>query len=82
MGTAERYYRHFKGGIYKFIGIAKFTENPTRELVIYQAMYGEKGIWARPKEMFFSNIERDGYSGPRFKEITEEEAMRLLSEKK
>ena len=75
MSVQVKYYRHFKGGLYKFIGIAKYTEDPSKELVIYQAMYGERGVWARPKEMFFSNIERDGYCGPRFIEISEEEAL-------
>lgn len=69
-----RYFRHFKGGKYKMIGIAKDSENPGRELVVYQALYGERGLWVRPKEMFFSNVERDGYSGPRFTEIPKEEA--------
>lgn len=69
-----RYFRHFKGGKYKMIGIAKDSENPDRELVVYQALYGERGLWVRPKEMFFSNVERDGYSGPRFTEIPKEEA--------
>lgn len=65
METAK-YYRHFKGGLYKFITFAKDSENPDNELVVYQAMYGEKAVWVRPKDMFFSNVERDGYSGPRF----------------
>lgn len=69
-----RYFRHFKGGKYKMIGIAKDSENPDMELVVYQALYGERGLWVRPKEMFFSNVERDGYSGPRFTEIPKEEA--------
>lgn len=69
-----RYFRHFKGGKYKMIGIAKDSENPDRELVVYQALYGERCLWVRPKEMFFSNVERDGYSGPRFTEIPKEEA--------
>lgn len=71
----EIYYRHFKGGLYRYVGVARYTEDPSQELVIYQAMYGEMGLWARPREMFFSNVERDGYSGPRFREISEEEFL-------
>lgn len=55
--------------------IAKDSECPERELVVYQALYGEHGIWVRPKDMFFSSVEREGYSGPRFVEISEEEAL-------
>lgn len=77
--SPTRYYRHFKGNIYRLIGIAKDSEDPERELVVYQAMYGEKGLWVRPKEMFFSDVDRDGYKGPRFAPISEEEALRLIS---
>jgi len=70
----SQYYRHFKGGKYKFICFAKDSEDPQKELVVYQALYGEKSVWVRPKEMFFSNVERADYSGPRFIPITEEEA--------
>lgn len=80
MESEVKFYRHFKGGIYKYFGIAKFTENPSQEMVVYQALYGEKGLWVRPKEMFFSNIERDGYKGPRFKEITEAQAIEYLKD--
>lgn len=59
------YYRHFKGKPYRFLYFAKHTETG-EELVVYQALYGDALIWARPREMFFGTIERDGYSGPRF----------------
>jgi len=75
MKPSSNYYRHFKGGIYRFVGIAKDSEDPDKEFVVYQAMYGEKGLWVRPKEMFFSQIERNGYKGPRFLPISEEEAL-------
>ncbi|MCQ2145055.1 MAG: DUF1653 domain-containing protein [Bacteroidales bacterium] len=70
-----QYFRHFKGGRYKILHIAKDSEDPTRELVVYQALYGNHDIWVRPKEMFFSSVEREDYSGPRFIPITEEEAI-------
>ena len=74
MADSYKYYRHFKGGKYKLLYIAKDSEDPSRELVVYQALYGEHGIWVRPKEVFFSSVERDGYSGPRFVEISENDA--------
>ena len=64
----ERYFQHFKGGVYKLISIAYDSET-LEELVVYQALYGEKRTWVRPKEMFFSTVCRDGEEKERFKEI-------------
>ena len=55
----EKYYRHFKGNVYRLVGIAKDSET-LAEMVVYQAMYGEGQMWVRPKEMFFGEVERDG----------------------
>ena len=44
------------------------------DMIVYQAMYGERGIWVRPKTMFEETIERDGKVIRRFEEITNEEA--------
>lgn len=68
-----KYYRHFKGNIYKLLHIAKHSET-LEDIVVYQAMYGERGIWVRPKSMFDEVIERDGRLIRRFTEITDEEA--------
>lgn len=75
-----QYYKHFKGNIYKVIHIAKHSET-LEDMVVYQAMYGEKEIWVRPKAMFDEVIERDGKTFRRFKEISSEEADAILSVK-
>ena len=75
----EQYYRHFKGNIYKVIYIAKHSET-LEDMVIYQAMYGDNGIWVRPKAMFEDIIERDGKRFRRFSPISAEEAERVLNE--
>ena len=72
-----QYYKHFKGNIYKVIHVAKHSET-LEDMVVYQAMYGEKGIWVRPKAMFDEVIERDGKTFRRFKEISSEEADAIL----
>jgi len=52
-------YRHFKGNRYKVLFTAKHSE--TQELmVVYQALYGEMGIWVRPASMWNETVERDG----------------------
>ncbi len=58
-------YRHFKGGEYELIGIAKHSET-LEPMVVYRALYGEGGLWVRPAAMWTETVERDGYCGPRF----------------
>ena len=58
-------YRHFKGDEYELIGTAKHSET-LEPMVVYRALYGEGGLWVRPAAMWTEQVERDGYSGPRF----------------
>ncbi len=73
----ERYFVHFKGGLYKILGIAQDSKT-LEEMVIYQALYGNYKIWVRPRTMFFDKVNRDGHEFDRFKEITEKEMLCLL----
>ena len=63
-------YRHFKGNLYKLLYVAKHSETQ-EEMVVYQALYGEMGIWVRPASMWNEHVDRDGYSGPRFYPVEE-----------
>lgn len=63
-------YRHFKGGEYRALCTARHSE--TGELlVVYQALYGERGYWVRPAAMWSERVEREEYSGPRFRYVGE-----------
>ncbi len=63
-------YRHFKGGLYEVVGVAKDSET-LEEMVVYRALYGEGGLWVRPLAMFCETVERDGKVMPRFAYIDE-----------
>lgn len=77
----ERYFLHFKGGLYKILGFARDSESLER-LVVYQALYGDQDLWVRPEKMFFEKIIRNGVEVQRFKEITQEEMLCLYQDLK
>ncbi len=62
-------YRHYKGNDYRVIGLARHSES-LDPLVVYQALYGERGLWVRPAAMFVETIELNGQRVPRFALVT------------
>lgn len=59
-------YEHYRGNKYRVIGLCRHSET-LEELVVYQALYGDYGLWVRPLAMFQETITHDGKEMPRFK---------------
>jgi len=58
-------YRHYKGNLYEVLYTAQHSE--TEEwMVVYRALYGEKGVWVRPYQIFTEKIDLDGRTVKRF----------------
>ncbi len=64
-------YRHYKGQEYRVIGTARHSETE-EDLVVYQALYGEYGLWVRPLGMFTETVEVNGEQIARFALVTAE----------
>ena len=58
-------YRHYKGGEYTVIGVARHSETD-ESLVVYRPEYGERGLWVRPQSMFTEFVETQRGLEPRF----------------
>jgi len=61
-------YRHFKGNEYELLFVARHSET-MEEMVVYRALYGERGVWVRPASMWNELVERDGKTYRRFTKI-------------
>ena len=71
--TPKGLYKHYKGGMYRVLGTVRHSED-LQPMTLYQALYGEQGLWVRPAAMFLETVVIDGVTQPRFTLITQEKA--------
>lgn len=62
-------YRHYKGGEYDVIGVARHSET-LEPVVVYRPLYNDSGWWVRPFEMFTGSVQVDGVQQPRFARLS------------
>ncbi len=61
-------YRHYKGGEYEVVGVARHSET-LEPLVVYRPLCNASGWWVRPHAMFFGSVTIAGRAQPRFSRI-------------
>ncbi len=68
--TRPGIYRHYKNLLYEVKGTVRHSES-LEPMTLYQALYGDRGLWVRPAAMFNESVEINGVLQPRFTWVSE-----------
>lgn len=71
-------YRHYKGGEYEVIGIARHSESD-EEFVVYRCLYDNNSLWVRPLQMFVEKVFSEEKWVPRFWRIGDTESAESVA---
>ena len=63
-------YRHYKGNDYRVVGLARHSET-LEPMAVYEALYGDGGLWVRPAGMFTETVEIKGQTVKRFTRVVD-----------
>ena len=63
-------YQHYSGKYYQVLGISRHSET-LEDFVVYQALYGDFGLWVRPIHMFSEKIQYESREVSRFSFVSE-----------
>ncbi|WP_430645618.1 DUF1653 domain-containing protein [Agromyces sp. GXS1127] len=61
-------YEHYTGARYEVITLARHSETE-EQVVVYRQLYGDRGVWVRPADMFGEQVEVHGEHVPRFRRV-------------
>ena len=66
--TPPGLYRHYKGNLYQVLDTVRHSET-LEPMILYRALYGERGLWVRPAAMFGETVVIGGVEQPRFARV-------------
>ena len=73
MSLQNGIYKHYKGNLYKVLGVARHSETEEAH-VVYKTLYGDFSLWIRPLSMFTEMVEVGSEQVPRFAFVEAAEA--------